>query len=78
MIYTCDTKNDNQKWVWDNQGYIRWLPKSDMCVDVAGGAQKQGTPIQLWNCEDVGISSKASTQQFAYMDALVAQCPSTG
>ena len=46
QIYPCDTRHASQKWYFVGKS----LRIGGMCLDVAGGAQANGTAIQLWTC----------------------------
>lgn len=50
--YTCDPSNNNQKFVMNANGSISPINNTNLCVDIQWGNKKNGTPLQLWECNN--------------------------
>jgi hypothetical protein len=57
-IWSCDSKNNNQKWDIVDDTTLR-KPGTNKCVDISNNQTSSGTKIQLWDCHDGGAQKWA-------------------
>jgi hypothetical protein len=67
--------NDNQKWNYDSKSYtISYAKDSSKCVELKGGNDNSGTPVDITDCKKSEVSQQwvynSQTQQFQYRPNL--------
>jgi len=56
QVYTC-VGSSSQQWSYDHLvGSVNFGPAgaTTFCMDLTGGSEKEGTLVQLWNCDSSG------------------------
>jgi hypothetical protein len=95
QLWDCDATAEGQKWSYERAGYpprpaagpIRLVKDPTKCIDVAGGIFKDGTALQLWDCNelsqqnwvvmgaDSGAGSQISLKNGVQQDDFVIDIP---